>query len=327
MNEIKQLKEENSRLLTELNKLKKEQKTIDTYYKLFDTIDLSLSEFDVEELRKENKRLKDNNIQIDEYFEDNNNLKKHASLLKLKRINKGTVKLFEAENEEDLRKNFLKISTIKSLQGIKERQIAFFNGDSYYESENTYLTLKGREIQVIEKIYFLTEPYNIAIISLQDITENIYLEKELKSNRENYRFLFENSPVMIIEYDLSEVYKYYLSLNLKSLEDFKRLLTDKSTGTLEEAFKNLKIKDVNSTTVNILKAPNKKDIIEHFDHYYTKNTFNAYLENVVLVFEGLQRRQFETELKTSEDKLIDVLITWQVVPGYEKNFSKKAERI
>lgn len=147
-------------------------------------------------------------------------------------------------------------------------------------------------------------------------------ESELKFNKENYRFLFEHSPVMILEYDLSGVYDYYLSLHLKNLEEFKEKLVDRSTGVLEKAWNSLNITDVNEYGVKLLKAPNKQDIIEHFDHYYTYNTFSAYLDNIVLVFSGLLENQFETDLISSDGQLIDVLITWHIAPGHEKRFSK-----
>ena len=81
-----------------LETLTKEKEVIGHYYDLFDNIGVSLGEFDIEALREENKRLKGNNVQIDEYFSDEKNLLHHESLIKLKRINIDMLNLFEAEN-------------------------------------------------------------------------------------------------------------------------------------------------------------------------------------------------------------------------------------
>lgn len=322
LEENTQLREKLNELSGELDSLRKEKTLIESYYNLFDIINIPLCEFDVKDLRLENKRLKEEGgIQIEKYFADENTLLRHVSLMKLKKVNKELIKLFEAEDEEDLIQNFYSIASPQSVNGIRARQIAFFNEETYFEDENTYQTLKGNKINVIEKIYFPPNLRNIVIVSVHDITKDKLLENELKSNKENYRFLFEHSPAMIIEYNLSEIKKYYLSLNI-SLNKFKALLMDDSSGILEEAFKRLIISDVNDTAFKLLKAPNKKDVIEHFDKYHTIIATKDFIENVILVFEGRLENQFESKLQTSEGNTIDVLITWQVVPGHEKTHSK-----
>ena len=305
-----------------LETLTKEKEVIGHYYDLFDNIGVSLGEFDIELLRKENKRLKENNVRIEEYFSDDNKILHHESFIKVKRINIDMLNLFEAENEEDFKQNMYKMVTKDSLSGIRKRETVFFNDETYYEGENIYQTLKGNKIHVIEKIYFPSEVTNVAIISFNDITQRKSLENELKFSEQKYRFLFEHVPVMILEYDLSEIKKYFLSLNLRSTEEFKRILMDRTTGVLEETFNRLKIKDVNNTIVKLLKAPNKKDIIDNFGKYYTHRTFNDFIENVIYVFDGKTEWHFETEFITGNGKILDALVTWQVVTGYEETHSK-----
>ena len=305
-----------------LETLTKEKEVIGHYYDLFDNIGVSLGEFDIEALREENKRLKGNNVQIDEYFSDEKNLLHHESLIKLKRINIDMLNLFEAENEESFKKNINKMLSKQSLNGIRKRETVFFNDETYYEGENIYQTLKGNQIHVIEKIYFPSEVTNVAVVSFTDITKRKTLENELKFSEQKYRFLFEHVPVMILEYDLSEIKKYFLSLNLRSTEEFKRILMDRTTGVLEETFNRLKIKDVNNTIVKLLNAPNKKDIIDNFGKYYTHRTFNDFIENVIYVFDGKTEWHFETEFITGNGKILDALVTWQVVTGYEETHSK-----
>ena len=305
-----------------LETLTKEKEVIGHYYDLFDNIGVSLGEFDIEALREENKRLKGNNVQIDEYFSDEKNLLHHESLIKLKRINIDMLNLFEAENEESFKKNINKMLSKQSLNGIRKRETVFFNDETYYEGENIYQTLKGNQIHVIEKIYFPSEVTNVAVVSFTDITKRKTLENELKFSEQKYRFLFEHVPVMILEYDLSEIKKYFLSLNLRSTEEFKRILMDRTTGVLEETFNRLKIKDVNNTIVKLLNAPNKKDIIDNFGKYYTHRTFNDFIENVIYVFDGKTEWHFETEFITGDGKMLDALVTWQVVTGHEETHSK-----
>ena len=305
-----------------LETLIKEKEVIGHYYDLFDNIGVSLGEFDIEKVRTENKRLKDKGIQIEEYFKDPNNLIKHENLIRLTRVNIETVKLFEAENNEQIIKNVNKIITEKTLKGLKEEHIAFFNEEAYYECENTYNTLKGNEIIVLEKIYFPSELTNVAVVSFTDITKRKMLENELKSSEEKYKFLFNNVPIMILDYDLSEIKKYYDSLNLKNLEEYKELMMTRDTGVLNETFKRLRIADVNDTIVKLLKAPNKKDIIENFGKYYTHRTFNDFLENVILVFSGALENHFETDFVTADGKMLNALVTWKIVTGYEESYSK-----
>lgn len=314
-NDFDQQKATINTLSIELENLRKEKKVFDNYFETFDSIGIALAEFDVTELRKENKIFQENNIQIESYLDDKENLFHHVSLLKLKRINKEIMKLFGVKNEEEFKNNIFNMATNESLKGMKERQLAFYNGETYFEGENTYQNLNGTKINVLEKIYFSSDSSNVAIVTLNDITEST-------SYKEKYKFLFEHVPAMILEYDLSEVFNYYKSLNLKNTQEFKQILMDRSTGALKEAFTNLRITDVNKTIVHLLKAPNKRDIIEHFDKYYTDITFNDYIENVVYVFDGVLENQFETVLKTSDEDILDVLINWQVVPGHEKDFSK-----
>ena len=305
-----------------LETLTKEKEVIGHYYDLFDNIGVSLGEFDIGELRRENKRLKEKGIKIEEYLSDENNLYQQDSLIKLKRTNIESLYLFDAENEEMIKNNISKILTKESVKGIRSRHIAFFNGKTFYEGENVYRTLKGNHITVIEKIYFPSEVTNIAIISFNDITKRKTLENELKISEEKYKFLFEHVPVMIIDYVLSQIKKYFDSLHLGNTDEFKKLMMERSTGVLKETFKKLKIVDVNDTIVKLLKAPNKKDIIEDFGKYYTHRTFNDFIENVIYVFDGTTERHFETEFITGDGKMMDAIVTWRIAPGHEQTYSK-----
>jgi signal transduction histidine kinase/CheY-like chemotaxis protein len=147
------------------------------------------------------------------------------------------------------------------------------------------------------------------------------LENDLKDSRENYRFLFDHVPVIIWEEDLSELRKYFFNLEVENKYELRKLLLDESSKILKECMKRFKVININETAVKKLHAPNKQDLIENLTTYFPELGLSNFIENLILIYEGKRKFQHESKLKTKNGEIIDVLVSWEVVSGYD-DFSK-----
>lgn len=314
---IEDLHRENERLKQELNHAK--------FYgtqDFYGNIGIAVGEFDIEQLMQKIINLTNNNIDFEAYLKDPENFQSIISSSKPVRFNKEAVNLFEANDEEALINNFSKLVLKENKEDLKKIEDGCYHKKGFIEGETVFKTFKDRKIHVYHKIGFPNFDSLTVNIGFFDITQRKILENMLKASEERYKALFNNVPVMILEIDLSEVIKYFFSLELESIDQLRRELLDKNSVVLENVLEKTKIVDVNSTVVKILSAPTKEDVIENFYNYLPESGHIMFINNLLHAFKDDVKSQQETQLLTAKNELLDVFITWEIDSRHTDDISK-----
>jgi PAS domain S-box-containing protein len=100
-------------------------------------------------------------------------VKKAAGLMRVIRVNKRSVELFEAENEDELKRSLADVFTDETYAAIHNELVAIADGTHSIRDETRMRTLKGKPLDVMFAIKFPQEPegWESIVVSLTDITD------------------------------------------------------------------------------------------------------------------------------------------------------------
>ncbi|GBD90328.1 oxygen sensor histidine kinase NreB [bacterium BMS3Abin04] len=160
-----------------------------------------------------------------------------------------------------------------------------------------------------------------SIFSVLDITARKQMEDYLKIEEARYRGLFEYAPISIWEEDFSGGKRFIDKLKEKGVTDFHQYFTD----NYEELMKLLsliKIIDVNTETVKMLKAESKQQILEGLGTIFLPESIDAFKRELTALAEGETEYSSETKQKNFKGEIQNIYVTTSIAPGFEDTWEK-----
>ncbi|MFX1451081.1 MAG: PAS domain S-box protein [Promethearchaeota archaeon] len=178
------------------------------YKNLFDDIPCALWVLDFSDVKLYIDELRNKGvIDFKSYFEkDADFYSTCVSLLNIIDINKAAIRLYEAENKEELLEylndTFCKVSLDLFLEGI----CAIIDGNMPFEGETIIQTLKDNRVDVFYN-WFLTSGFEESLtrvfVSLHDISDRKQMEVELRKERDRIQKYLDLVGVVLITLDAS----------------------------------------------------------------------------------------------------------------------------
>ena len=153
------------------------------------------------------------------------------------------------------------------------------------------------------------------------VVERKQAEEKIRESEKRYRSLFEDSPISLWEEDFSAVKKKVDSWKKKGITNFDQYL-EQHLEEAAECAKLVRILDVNKATMDLLGAKNKEDLLNNLSSILTEANADEFLSELVQIAEGKKHFEWEGNNRTFSGELINVQLTWSVIPGYEKDLSK-----
>ena len=136
---------------------------------------------------------------------------------------------------------------------------------------------------------------------LREITARVNREKELHESRERYRSLFENSPIVLWELDLSAVMK-----EVETIAEEATDLTAYFENHPDEYERVLQLVDVLKLNQNALEAYNassKEELAKRYPEIQTSESLETNSQLVQQLLEGNNHFRAETTYRTLDDEL------------------------
>ena len=142
-------------------------------------------------------------------------------------------------------------------------------------------------------------------------------KRENRTNRE----LFEDSPIPLWEEDFSEVKKFIDRLRDSGIKNFREYFK-KNPKAVAKCATMVKIIKVNKATLKLYKAKSKKDFRDGISAILTKDSCNAFIDELVAIAEGKTRFECETVTQTLKGDKRHIILRWVVAPDCEKTLSR-----
>lgn len=139
-------------------------------------------------------------------------------------------------------------------------------------------------------------------------------------NLEQYRCLFEDSPVSLWLEDFSAAKERLDQLKQQGVTDLRAYLTEHQE-VLAECRKMLRVIDINQATLKLCRAKSKEDVLNHLDIIFDDRVMNLMLEEMVAIGEGKIAFDGEGINRDLEGNYVDIQISWSVSQGMENNYT------
>ena len=141
-----------------------------------------------------------------------------------------------------------------------------------------------------------------------DITERKQADAELLTSERRYRNIFQTAGVSIWEEDFSQVKAAIDDLKARGVRDFAQYLA-KNPEFVRQAIAMVRIVNVNDTTVKLLGAAHKDELLVSLHKIFLPETEDVFRQELVAIAEGQTFFEAETALRTLKGDRLSVLLT------------------
>jgi len=163
-------------------------------------------------------------------------------------------------------------------------------------------------------------PEELKIIC-RDITERKKYEKELIDRESQIRRFLEYSPIPQIQEDFSYAKKYVEQLKDSGIKNVGKYLFDHKNA-IYECRGRIKIISVNRAFLELFRAKDLKDLERNTERIITEQSVRMFTEGLFSLLEGKTFFSGETFYFDLDNRKIEAITQWVIVPGYEKTLEQ-----
>lgn len=242
-------------------------------------------------------------------------------------VNEQYCKIFGYTAQEIKNKNFKTIThpedlpeTLRMLKQLVDGKI------KKIVAQKRYIHADGHIVWArvtISPLWIEGEAPKTVISVIEDITSTKKAEETIKKSEEEYRSLFDDSPIALWEEDLSDVKNYLESLGLmgkdrSSVETFLKNNPD----IVNECIALIKIINVNNECLILHNASSKEELVANFPAIIKAGTFQAIRAILIGVTQKQQKGKIEGKINFPNGKSKNIAMTWNIIKEYKDNLER-----
>lgn len=124
-----------------------------------------------------------------------------------------------------------------------------------------------------------------------------------------FRKIFARAPVSIWEQDFSAVGDWLESLRERGVEDLRTYLRSQP-GALAHGLSLVRLVEVNEITLRLWEVDSKQELLERWNDLFTDDTFDAFLEELLAIWDGRGEVTAQCSARTASGRPIDYEMHW-----------------
>lgn len=193
-----------------------------------------------------------------------------------------------------------------------------------YDIEVPFITAKGNHIWVrtIGQAQVVDGKAKRIYGAMQDITNQKKILKTIEESQARYKTLFENQPTIIWEEDFSLVKMGFDDLKSKGVNNFREYFESNPEEVMIFAQK-VKIIEVNETSLEILEAKSKEEIITNLPFYFdSEKAWELFKEELIVLAEGGLNFVGEIPVRTIKGNRKQLYLKLVVHPDNKKDLKR-----
>jgi diguanylate cyclase (GGDEF)-like protein len=246
-----------------------------------------------------------------------------SSRIRVIKVNRKTLSLFEAEDLPHLIANLGRILRDDMLRTHVEELAQLWDGQREFFSNTVNYTLSGRRLDIQLSGSILPgyeDGWERVLIAIEDVTERENARRQLAISEEYARGLFEHSPVSLWVEDFSSVKQLLEEIRDRGISDF-RVFTDVHPEFVERCMSEIRVIDVNRHTLELFAAPDKPSLLHRLPEVFRDDMQQHFREQLIDLWDGKLFQQREVVNYALDGSELHLHLQFSVLPGFERDWS------
>ena len=258
------------------------------------------------------------------YFaEDPARVRVCAAGMRVVRVNRRTLSLFEADDLPQLAANLDRIFRDEMLTNLTEELAQLWDGKGGFASNGVNYSLRGRRIDIQVKGSLLPgheTSWARVLVAVDDVSEREGARRLLTLSEDYSRGLFEHSPISLWVEDFSKVKFLLDEARGRGIEDL-RVFTDVHPEFVVRCISEIRVIDVNNHTLTLFGAPDKKTLLDRLRDVFRDAMLQPFREQLIDLWDGKLFQQREVVNYSLDGSPLYLHLQFSVFPGRENDWS------
>ncbi|GGC97616.1 diguanylate cyclase [Undibacterium terreum] len=257
-------------------------------------------------------------------MEDTQRIDSCMQQIRVLKVNRKTLSLFEANDLEHLVANLGRIFRDDMLAAHIDELMQLWEGKQLFTSSTVNYSLSGKrlDIQLNGSILPAYEHnWERVLVSIENVSERETAQRKLAASEDYARGLFEHSPVSLWVEDFSHIKALFDELRERGISDF-RTFTDVHPEFVERCMQEIRIIDVNQQTLSMFASPDKPTLLRSLGEIFHDDLLPHFKEQLIDLWNGKQFHQREVVNYALTGELLHVHLQISILPGHEKNWDQ-----
>jgi diguanylate cyclase (GGDEF)-like protein len=246
-----------------------------------------------------------------------------SGLIRVIKVNRKTLSLYEAHDLPHLVENLGRIFRADMLKAHIDELVQLWEGDTEFFSNTVNYTLSGKRLDIQLKGSILPgheDGWDRVLIAIEDVTERETAQRHLATSETYARGLFEHSPVSLWVEDFSFVKQLLDDVRRQGISDF-RVFVDVHPEFVSRCMSEIRVIDVNRHTLELFSAPDKETLLLRLNDVFRDEMREHFKEQLIDLWNGKIFQQREVVNYSLSGEELHLHLQFSVLPGYEKDWS------
>jgi diguanylate cyclase (GGDEF)-like protein len=239
------------------------------------------------------------------------------------KVNRATLKLFEARSLEHLVHHLGHIFRDDMLEHHVDELVALWNGATEFSSDTVNYTLTGRRLDVRLRATILPgyeEDWGRILLAIEDVTERAAAARRLAASESYARGLFQHSPVSLWVEDFSAIKHLLHDVRQRGIKDF-RVFTSVHPEFVRRCMSEIRVLEVNRHTLEMFGASDMKTLLDHLSDVFRDDMETHFREQLIDLWDGKLFQLREVVNYKLDGSELHVHLQFSVLPGHEDDWS------
>jgi diguanylate cyclase (GGDEF)-like protein len=259
----------------------------------------------------------------DHFAADRRHILECVARVRVVKVNRFTVDLFDARSEADLTGSLLPLVALESLDTVAIGFLRFWDGHKNFTCQTVKRSLSGRHLDVIVTGTVLPgseRSLHRVLVAVQDITWKEAAYRRVAAAESYARSLFEHSPVSLWVEDFSIIRDRFDRLRAGGVQDLSALI-QMHEDFVADCIRDIRIVAVNDQTLRLFRAADQATLFDRITEVFRPETHDCFRQHLIYLWEGRFTQHHEIVNFTLQGEELIMDMQFSIFPGHEDDWA------